>query len=92
MVRINRYQNILNSNKLKDVFKEKPFIDMCEIKTKFADNCDLVLKRNDDHFLKNIQENILKMSEKIPHTQIVLNIKIQNNVMNVILNPVTGTA
>ena len=93
MVALSRNRTIINQNSLDQLIRANG-ISRCRIRSKFVDNADIYIEKGDnkESFLSDIHDKVLKMAERLPHHQIVLKIKKENNDVDIILNPVTGAA
>jgi hypothetical protein len=85
-----RLNRLIGRENIKDI---KGDAKKCRVRTKFLkDDNNVVVENDSNSFLKNINDAVMKMSERMPHRQIVLSVRDYGETVDVVLNPVMGSA
>jgi len=93
MVVLDKQRKIINEDKLQLMVRGDKQLTKYKISSKFID-CEPIelVKDTKEDFFKKLHETILTYASNLPHRQVVLKVRKNGIVVEIVINPVTGTA
>ncbi len=89
-----RDRSLVNEDQLRKVLHDDDFSRL-KIRSNFIPEESLILEKEDnDGFFDKVQKSILEYAKELPHRQLVLRMKKneESKEVEIIINPVTGSA